>query len=367
MLFERMAHLKVSDGAHQPRVMVVDDDWLNRELLEAYLTDAGCEVVSALDGNKALALAAETLPDLVLLDVNLPGMNGYEVCAQLKRNPATQFIPVVMVTALEAEEDKIRAIEAGADDFVTKPFSSVLLLARVRSLLRIKRLHDELEARNVLLRQVFTSYVDEDIADTILEDPERHLRLGGDNRPVTVVFADIRGFTAFSEQNPAQQVVQTLNHFFSRLTDVIKAHHGTLDKYIGDEIMAFFGAPVAHDDDAYRAMRMVLQMQKVFTDLVNRLEDDRLRHLGLGIGIHSGDAVVGNVGSERVRSYTVIGDTVNIARRLQECAQAGQVLISEATYRLAAGRVVARPLEPRTFEGKSEPIMIYELLTLTEG
>ena len=357
-----MTTLDTFDGTRPPRVLVVDDDWLNRELLEAYLVDFGCEVLTAYDGSKALDIAAETPPDLVLLDINLPGLNGYEVCAQLKRSVATRFTPVVMVTALEAEGDKIKAIEAGADDFVSKPFNSYLLLARVRSLLRIKRLNDELEARNTLLRQLFTRYVDEDIADTILEDPERHLRLGGDSRHVSVMFADIRGFTAFAEQNAAQEVVQLLNYLFSRLTDVIKSSQGTLDKYVGDEIMAFFGAPVAHEDDPFKAVCVALQLQAVFNDLIAQMGSEALRALGLGIGVHSGDAVVGNVGSERVMSYTVIGDTVNTAHRLTQAAAAGQTLISESTYRLVEGRVAVRPLEPRTFEGKRAPIMVYELL-----
>jgi class 3 adenylate cyclase/CheY-like chemotaxis protein len=344
------------------RVLVVDDDWLNRELLEAYLADAGCEVLTAYDGKKALEIVAETPPDLVLLDVNMPGMNGYEVCAHLKRDPQTQFIPVVMVTALEAEADKIKAIEAGADDFVSKPFNSYLLLARVRSLLRIKRLHDELEARNGLLRQLFTRYVDEGVADIILEDPERYMRLGGDIRHVTVVFADIRGFTAFAERHPAQQVVETLNYLFAELTDIIKAHQGTFDKYVGDEIVAFFGAPVSHGKDALNAVRMAWQMQRVFMQLVSGFQNEDLRRLQLKIGLHSGDAVVGNVGSERAMNYTVIGDTVNTAKRLQESADGGQTLISVNTFQLVRSDVQARPLQPRMLEGKSEPIMVYELL-----
>ncbi len=359
-----MADLKTSPNARKQRVLVVDDDWLNRELIETYLRDADCEVLTAYDGNKALEITAQTPLDLVLLDVNLPGINGYEVCQRLKHSPATQFTPVVMVTALEAEEDKIKAIEAGADDFVTKPFSSTMLLARVRSLLRIKRLHDELAARNALLRQLFTRYVDEGIADTILEDPERYLRLGGDTRFVTVVFADIRGFTTFAERHPAQEVVGTINFLFSKLTDVIKSNHGTLDKYVGDEIMAFFGAPVKHEEDVLRAVQMTLQMQTVFANLVAKVGGGKLSQLGLGVGVHSGDAVVGNVGSERVMSYTVIGDTVNTAKRLQQSAKAGQILISEDTFKRVERQVVARPLEPQVFAGKSEPIMVYELLAL---
>lgn len=350
------------DYTTKPRILIIDDDWLNREMLEAYLTNAGCEVMTSYDGQKALDLIAETPPDLVLLDVRMPGMDGYDVCVHLKSNPATQFIPVIMVTALEREEDKIQAIEAGADDFVTKPFNPYLLLARVKSLLRIKRLHDQIEERNAQLRQVLTRYVDESIADVILEDPERHLRLGGDNRFITVFFADIRGFTGYAEQHRAQIVVKTLNHLFSELTDLIKANHGTFDKYVGDEIMAFFGAPVQHKNDPLNAICAALEMQKLFNRLIQTVEASQ--NLGLGIGVHSGEAVVGNIGSERLMSYTVIGDTVNTARRLQENARPGQTLISRATYQLVKDHVQAHPLESRTFAGKSAPIMIYELIDL---
>ncbi|MBN1286099.1 MAG: response regulator [Anaerolineae bacterium] len=350
-------------SSQKPLILVIDDDWLNREMLEAYLSSAGCEVLTSHDGQKALDLVTETPPDLVLLDVRMPGMDGYDVCVHLKSDPATRLIPVIMVTALEREEDKIQAIEAGADDFVTKPFNPYLLMARVRSLLRVKRLHDQLEERNALLRQVLTRYVDESITDIILEDPERHLRLGGDNRFVTIFFADIRGFTGYAEQHRAQAVVKTLNYLFSQLTDLIKTNQGTFDKYVGDEIMAFFGAPISHENDALNAARTALEMQVLFRKLMSEIEGEHLG-LGLGIGLHSGEAVVGNIGSERLMSYTVIGDTVNTGRRLQETARPGQTLISRATYQLIEGYVGARPLESRTFAGKSAPVMVYELLSL---
>ena len=313
------------------------------------------------DGPGALDLARTHAPDLMLLDINMPGMSGYEVCSRLKRDPRTQFIPVVMVTALEGDEDKIRAIEAGADDFLTKPFNSLMMMTRVRSLLRIKQLHDELENRNNLLRRVLNRYVNEDIVDVILVDPERYLQLGGDTRSVTVFFADIRGFTAFAERRPADEVLGILNSIFNELTEVIFRHHGTLDKYIGDELMAFFGAPVKTGDDTINALGAALEMHGVFREVCERIGHPELRNLALGIGLNSGEVAVGNVGSERVMSYTVIGDVVNTARRIQQAAGAGQVLISEATYRLAAPLVDAQRLEARMFSGKSEPIMIYAL------
>jgi adenylate cyclase len=342
-----------------PLVMIVDDDWLNREVLEAYLEDAGCAVVMAHDGKTALALADETPPDLVLLDINMPGMSGYEVCARLKSDDRTQFTPVVMVTALEKDEDKIKAIQAGADDFLTKPFNSLMMMTRIRSLLRIKQLHDELEDRNNLLRRVLNRYVNEDIVDVILIDPERYLKLGGDSRSVTVFFADIRGFTAFAENKPASDVLQILNRIFDKLTEVVFAHHGTLDKYVGDELMAFFGAPVATGDDTLNAVRAALEMQQVFQRMCNEIGYPGLEKLGLGIGLHYGDVAVGNVGSERVMSYTVIGDVVNTAQRIQESAEGGTVLISESVYEIVAPAVDARRLDARVFSGKTRPIVIY--------
>ncbi len=355
-----MTEQKPGDVA-RPLVMVVDDDWMNREVLEAYLSEAECDVVLAHSGDAALQLAQDRPPDLVLLDINMPGMSGFEACARLKSDERTQFTPVVMVTALETDEDKIKAIQAGADDFLTKPFNSLMMMTRVRSLLRIKQLHDELESRNDLLRRVLNRYVNEDIVDVILVDPERHLRLGGDTRVVTVFFADIRGFTAFAERQPANEVLHTLNQIFNALTDVVFKHHGTLDKYIGDELMAFFGAPVATGDDVLNALRAALEMQTVFRQACQSIGYPALQELGLGIGLHSGEVAVGNVGSERVMSYTVIGDVVNTARRIQQEATGGQVLISEAIYRAAAPLLDAERLDARLFSGKSEPIVIYTL------
>jgi adenylate cyclase len=342
-------------------ILVVDDDWMNRDVLEGYLVAAGYRVTLAHSGEKALEIALAAPPDLVMLDIRMTGIDGYEVCRRLKSDERTRFVPVIIVTALEADEDKLPAIEAGADDFLTKPFNSLLMLTRVRSLLRIKVLHDELEARNRLLRQVLTRYVAEDMASVILSDPERYLKLGGETRCVTVFFADIRGFSTFAEAHDAAEVVTTLNRVFAALTDVIFRHNGTFDKYIGDEIMAFFGAPLSHDDDPLNAVRMALDMRQVFAELRAEWAGEDARALELGMGLHSGEAAVGNVGSERVMSYTVIGDTVNIARRLQQVAAPGQVLISEATYRLVEPYVEARPLEARKLAGRSHPIVVYEL------
>ena len=342
-----------------PRILVADDDWLNRDMLEAYLVGSGCEVVTAADGLTALEQARAAPIDLALVDVQMPRLDGLGLCRALKSSPQTRFVPVVVVTALDSEDEKLKALESGADDFVTKPYNSIVLLTRVRSLLRIKKLHDDLETRNRVLRQVLDRYVAEDVADIILTDPERYLKLGGEARAVTVLFADIRGFTRFTEQHTAPQVVETLNRIFPALSQVVFNYRGTFDKYLGDGLMAFYGAPLAAADDAQRAVETAREMMRVFRALGQQGGLD-LRGLSLSVGLHSGEAIVGNIGSERVMDYTVVGDTVNVAKRLQELADGGQLLLSEATYRLCKG-VRARRQPPLQLMGRQEPITAYAI------
>lgn len=351
----------------QGKILVVDDDPRNVELLETYLTTmpgANYKVSTAQDGLEALERVGEAAPDLILLDIMMPRMDGYEVCVRLKENQDTQFIPIVMVTALQGSEEYIKALEAGADDFISKPFNIYELMARVRSLIRIKHLHDELEKKNELLFNVLNRYMAQEVSSLILDDPDRYLKLGGENRKVTVLFADIRGFTKFSETRSPGQVVEILNTVFSELIKVVFKWKGTFDKYLGDAVMAFYGAPISYDDDTWRAVQTAWELRKVFDDLASSWKDGELDELGLGIGLHCGEAVVGNVGSEQVMDYTVIGDTANVARRLQEVAGQGQILISEAIYDQVGHRLQVELLPPQRVHGRQEPIMCYKVKEL---
>ncbi len=352
-----------TEFSRSPNVLIADDDWFIRDVLENYLTNAGCRVRACADGIQAWESIQEERPDMVLLDIRMPRMDGLTVCKRLKNDVQTQFIPVIIVTALDAQDEELKAIEAGADDFITKPFSSVILLTRVRSLLRLKRLHDDLESRNALLRQVLNRYVDQEIADTILTDPERHLKLGGETRQVTVLFADLRHFTRFSALHPAPQVVDMLNLIFTELVEIVVSNKGTFDKFLGDAIMAFYGAPISGENDAERALRTALEMQQCFRQLQTLSQDQLLAPLGLGVGIHSGEAIVGNIGSERVMDYTVIGDTVNIARRLQESAKGGEIWISATTHQLVPHAQVD-DLGAKNLQGRDEPVNVYSLREL---
>jgi class 3 adenylate cyclase len=343
----------------KPKVLVVDDDWLNRDVLATYFVHMGAEVTSAADGLKALETATLNPPDLILMDMAMPRMDGIEACQYLKSHPATQHVPVVIVTAMESDEVRTRALAAGADDFITKPYSSSLLMTRARALLKIKHLNDALNQRTELLHRVLNRYVAEEVADAILTDPERLLKLGGESRQVTVLFADIRGFTQFTERHEAAKVVEMLNLVFAELTRVIFKHEGTFDKYLGDAIMAFYGAPMPQRDHPLRAVQTALEMQTVFQALL--AATPALAGLGLGIGLHSGEATVGNIGTEKVMDYTVIGDTVNVAKRLTEEAHTGEILISEATFGPVQEIVDAEALGARPIRGRVEPVAVYLL------
>ena len=357
-----MTGMAKDNSESQGKILVVVDDPRNVELLEAYLRGlANYGVITAQNGIEALERVNEEAPDLILLDIMMPGLDGYEVCAQLKKDQTTQFIPIVMVTALQGTEERIKALEVGADDFLSKPFNIYELLARVKSLMRIKHLHDELEKKNELLFNVLNRYVAQEVSSLILDDPDRHLKLGGENRKVTVLFADIRGFTQFAETRSPSRVVEILNTVFSEFTKVVFKWKGTFDKYLGDAVMAFYGAPVSYDDDTQRAVRTAWELRQVFDNLKNAWEDDELSELALGVGLHCGEAVVGNIGSEKVMDYTVIGDTANVARRLQEIAQKRQILISEAVWTEVEACVRVKRLPPQRVHGRQEPIVCYEV------
>lgn len=349
-----------------PKILVADDDYFTRDILRNYLENAGCQVVDFDNGGSARQAMREGYqPDLALLDIQMPQMDGLTLCRLMKSEERTRLVPVIVVTAFDAEDEKLTAIESGADDFVGKPFNATVLLTRVRSLLRLKRLHDDLEHSNTMLSELLTRYVAPEIASVILTDPERHMKLGGQTRFVTVLYADLRGFTRFAERNPAAGVVETINQLFNRISAPIYDNGGTLDKYVGGSVQSFWGAPLQREDDAHWALRAAIGMQAAFAEM--QKEDGRtdLEPLGLGLGVHSGEAIVGNIGSERVMDYTVIGDTANIARRLEEMARPGEILISAATLRLVpAARV--RPLTVQALPGRLEPMAVYRLLRLRD-
>lgn len=347
------------------RILAVDDNKHNIDILRKTLTTADYEVLAAADGPAALHLVETESPDLVLLDVMMPGMSGYEVCERIRADEATRLLPVVMLTALTDVADRIRGIRAGADDFLSKPFNREELLTRVKSLLRIKTLYDEIESKNRLLRTLFGRYVSEEVAAEIVADPERHLRLGGEKREVTVVFGDLRGFTPLAEQLDPHDAVEILNAYLKVVIDTVFEFGGTLDKFRGDGFMAFFGAPVRREDDAANAVRCALAIQEGLKR-VQFAKFPELR-LHLGIGVNTGVAIAGNIGSERRTDYTVIGDQVNVAQRFESNAGPGQILITGSAYERVKDAVLVRELGLLRVTGKQEGVMAYDVLGWREA
>jgi class 3 adenylate cyclase len=346
------------------RILAVDDNKQNLTLLQKALTAANYEVLTAMDGPTALALIASAAVDLVLLDVMMPGMSGYEVCERIRANEATRLLPVVMLTALTEVADRIHGIEAGADDFLTKPFNREELLTRVRSLLRIKTLHDDIETKNRLLRTLFGRYVSEEVAAEIVADPGRHLRLGGERRHVTVLFGDLRGFTPMAESLDPEAAVEILNVYLTHVVDAVFEFGGTLDKFRGDGIMAIFGAPMQHEDDPANAIRCALVLQERLKDITFAKFPGLC--LRMGVGINTGIVISGNIGSERRMDYTVIGNEVNVAQRFESNAGPGQILITGSTYEHVKDAVDVRELGLLRVAGKQEGVLAYDVLRWRE-
>ena len=358
---ERSTHV----ASRPPRILAVDDNKQNLDLLQKALTSAKYEVITAADGPTALSLIESASSDLVLLDVMMPGMSGYEVCERIRANEATRLLPVVMLTALSDKGDRIRGIEAGADDFLTKPFNKEELLTRVKSLLRIKTLHDDIETKSRLLRTLFGRYVSEVVAAEIVADPGRHLKLGGEKREVTVLFGDLRGFTPLAERLDPHDAVDIFNIYLTHVIDTVFEFSGNLDKFRGDGFMAFFGAPMHREDDPANAVRCAIAMQEKLKDITFAKFPD-LR-LNMGIGINTGVVIAGNIGSERRTDYTVIGDAVNVAQRFESGAGPGQILITGSTYECVKEVVDVRELGPLRVAGKQEGVMAYDVLRWREA
>jgi adenylate cyclase len=314
------------------RVLVVDDDPLNRMLLTRSLEREGHRVGSAASGQEALEILREKPFDVVLLDIVMPELDGVSVLERLKRDPVLQHVPVIMISAVDEIDTVVRCIEMGSEDYLPKPFNPVLLRARINAALAKKRLH-EVERERV--REVFSRFVPEHVVDDVLERADEDLRLGGSRGVGTVMFTDIREFTAFTERTQPDRVIDVLNEYFGEMIDAIFHHGGTLVGYLGDGLLAVFGAPIPLDDHADRALAAAREMLAVRLPRFNRRVRERTLGNGfeMGIGLNSGLFIAGNVGSARRLEYTVYGDTVNTASRIEGMTKTTRqsVLIADST------------------------------------
>ena len=357
-------------------ILAVDDQPANLRLLDAVLSPRGYRVIRASSGEQALELLSSSSPDLVLLDIVMPGIDGYEVCRRIRSAPETAFLPVVMITA-SGHQEKTRAIEAGADDFVSKPFDQSELLARVASLARIKRYHDtitrqaaelaqwnaELEARvNTQLEELqrmnrLRRFLSPQVAELVINSGDDSV-LGSHRREIVVVFCDLRGFTAFAESSEPEEVMAVLGEYHAALGELIFRYQGTLERFTGDGLMVFFNDPIPLDRPAQHAVEMALAMRDRVRTLVEGWS--RLGHdLGFGVGIAQGFATLGRIGYEGRFDYAAIGSVTNLAARLCAEAGAGQVLVSQRVFSAVDDVAVGESVGPLELRGLSRSIRAF--------
>ena len=313
-------------------ILIADDDVVSRKLLTSLLERDGHAVRAAANGAEALELFGEEPSDVVLLDILMPELDGISVLQRLKAKPGAEDVPVIMISAVDETDSVVRCIESGADDYLTKPFNPVILRARINAGLTKKQLHD-LERERV--HDVFCRFLPEHVVDDVLERADDDLRLGGVRTVGTVMFTDLRGFTAFSEARPPELVIAALNRYFDETSDAILEHGGTLVAYRGDGFLAAFGAPFEADDHADCALETARDMVDVRLPRFNGwLRSNGLgEEVRMGIGLNSGPFMSGNVGSLRRLEYTVHGDTVNTASRIEGLTKTlgGPILLAEST------------------------------------
>ena len=356
------------------RILVVDDQRSNLELMAGVLKARGYDVLTAADGEAALEQVRESGPDIVVSDILMPGLDGYELCRRLRASPATALLPVVLVTSLDPQGERMRGIEAGADDFITKPVNWEELFARVRSLLRVKALQDELKGWNQKLearvkKQVkqlerlsrLKRFFSPSVADAIAAGSEGLLE--PHRREITAVFLDLRGFTAFTDRADPDEVLDLLRAYHATLGRLVDEHGGTLEHFAGDGIMIFFNDPLPVERAAEKSVRMALSLQNAFTPISAAWA--KLGHeVGLGIGIAQGEATLGVIGFENRWEYAAIGNVPNLAARLCGAARAGEIILDAQTEREVAHMADTEPMGTLTLRGFAQPVAAFRLKAL---
>lgn len=370
-------------------ILVVDDVPDNVDILQLRLESQGYEVASATDGVDALEKVAELLPDLVLLDVMMPRMDGMECVKRLKADDSLPFIPVIMVTAKSDAKDVIQGLEAGGDDYLTKPVDHAALSARVRAMLRIKALHDtvqeqasrleaqagELASWNRTLEERVAEQVSEldrigrlkrflapQLAEMIVSSGDERI-LESHRRDIVVVFCDLRGFTAFSETSEPEEVIAVLGEYHAALGPLVGEFEGTLDHFSGDGLMVFFNDPMPCPDPAERAIKMAIAMREAAEALTTSWRK-RGFDLGFGVGIAQGYATLGQIGFDERMDYTAIGTVCNLAARLCAEAKDSQVLISKRVATAVEELVELEQMGNLTLKGLSQAVAVFNVVSM---
>ncbi|VBA60685.1 Adenylate cyclase 2 [Mycobacterium attenuatum] len=375
LLTNRNAHRQRCDIG---RVCVVDDERVSRMLLKAALEVVGYEVESAASGREAVAMLAEQQFDVILLDLLMEDLDGFEMLRIIQADGRLGGVPVIVVSGEEDRSAMIRCIEMGAEDYLTKPFDRTVLRARVKRCVERKQLRDQeveyqqelerlnrsLKVKSRFIRETFGRYLSDDVVESILETPEA-LALGGELRVVTIMMSDLRGFTSIAERIGTESVVRLLNIYLDAMTELIFKYDGTIDEFLGDAILAVFGSPVQHGDDVERAVACALEMQQAMEDVNDTMRREGLPILEMGIALNTGEVIVGNIGSKRRLKYGVIGRNVNLTSRIESYTVGGQILVSDGTLQACGSKVRTGHTLTVSPKGIPGPIFIHEVLGIT--
>lgn len=364
------------------RILIVDDNEANRDILEARLKVHGYELLQAADGEEALAAVQRDHPDLILLDVMMPKLDGVEVCRRIKGDATLPFTPIILVTSKSDTRDVIAGLDAGADEYLTKPVDQAALVARVKSVLRVKALHDQVQAQaadlaawNRTLEQRVAEQLGEiervgrlkrflspQVAELVVSSGDDRM-LESHRRDVTVVFCDLRGFTAFSETAEPEEVMSILREYHAGLGALINNFEGTIERFDGDGVMVLFNDPLPCPDPSVRAVRMAVEMRDCIAGLTARWRKHG-HELGFGIGIAHGYATLGCVGFEGRFQYSVTGTVANLAARLCDQAKSGEILIDSKVHAAVESMAELEPVGELALKGLHRPVLAFNVREL---
>jgi len=337
----------------KPKLLIVDDEPFNVDYLEQELEELNYDTISAGNGQEALAKIQAEAPDLVLLDIMMPVMDGFAVLARMKADPTLRNIPVIVISAMNDLQSVVKGIEQGAEDYLSKPFEPVLLHARISSSLEKKRLRDE-------HRRLIRTFADKEVAEELMS---RGFSLGGKRTRITAMFTDIRNFTTITEANDPTDVIDLINQYYSIVIETVQAHGGNANQLQGDGLMSFFGAPVFYSDHAQRAVRSALEIRRQLALFNGEQAKKNGIQIEMGVGIATGVVVAGFAGTQSRATYLCVGDTINLSARLESHTKKVKrpIVIDENTYRELDASVQMEALGEEIFKGKTVPVQVYSV------
>ena len=337
----------------QSKILIVDDEPFNVDYLEQELEDLNYETISARNGQEALEKLHSESPDLVLLDIMMPIMDGFAVLSHMKVDPKLRDIPVIIISAMNDLQSVVKGIKQGAEDYLPKPFEPVLLQARISSSLEKKRLRDE-------HRRLIRTFADKEVGEELMS---QGFSLGGKHTTITSMFTDIRNFTTITEANDPADVIELINQYYSIVIETVQQHGGNVNQLQGDGLMSFFGAPISYPDQAQRAVNSALDICKKLADFNHEQDKKGGLQIEIGVGIATGRVVAGYAGTQTRATYLCVGDIVNLSARLESHTKVVKrpILIDGTTCRELDSSIQTESLGQEIFKGKTVPVQLYSV------